>query len=321
MGNVMGKRAISIRPVLSLFTLTLALALAWSAPAAAQAQPAQVSFTMQDGNQVVGFEYAHGPGRNHRPLLLMIHGASDTHTVFDFFPGFRAAPELSHLGVQLGVTVLALDRVGYGASSHPDGDTLTFATSADYVHQVVQSVRAGALGFTPPAIVLLGPSAGADIAIVEAGTYQDVDGLIVCSNTSELQPALFEVDVGAWFAQGPYFDFGVDFRTQFFYAAPFAIPLLIDLDNATRSLVPRAEIQSALANLSAPFRGQVTAPVLLLQADHDAIFVPRDDSTLFSASPDVSFRLLHLTGHKIFEHPASHALSVIEIAAWIAQRF
>ena len=217
--------------------------------------------------------------------------------------------------------MLALDRVGYGASSHPNGDTLTFATSAGYVHEVIQAVRGGALGFTPSAIVLLGPSAGADIAIVEAGTYHDVDGLIVCSNTSQLQAALFLVDVGAWFAQGDYFDFGVDFRTQFFYAAPFAIPLLVNLDNATRSLVPRAEIVSALSNLSAPFRGQVTAPVLLMQADHDAIFVPLDDSALFSSSPDVRFSLLSFTGHKIFEHPASHAIAVLQIAGWIADRF
>ena len=247
----------------------------------------------------------------------MIHGASDTHTVFDFSLGFRAAPELAALGLP----VLALDRVGYGASSHPNGDSLTFEVSAGYVHQVIQAVRSGALGAPPSSIILLGPSAGADIAIVEAGTYHDVDGLIVCSNTSQLQPALFQVDVGAWFAQGDYFDFGVDFRTQFFYAAPFALQFLIDLDNATRSLVPRAEIQSALANLSAPFRPQVTAPVLLLQADHDAIFIPLDDSALFSSSPEVRFQLLSFTGHKIFEHPASHAIAVLQIAGWIADRF
>jgi pimeloyl-ACP methyl ester carboxylesterase len=312
----MGKRG---APNRSMFVMAVAVT-AWAlgGAAVARAAPVEVDFTLQDGNTVAGFEYG-APAHGHHagPLLLMIHGASDTHTVFDFFPGFRAAPELAHLGV----TVLALDRVGYGASSHPNGDTLTFATSAGYVHEIIQAVRGGALGFLPPSIVLLGPSAGADIAIVEAGTYHDVDGLIVCSNTSQLQPALFPVDVGAWFAQGDYFDFGVDFRKQFFYAAPFALQFLIDLDNATRSLVPRAEIQSALGNLSAPFRGQITAPVLLLQADHDAIFIPLDDSALFSASSDVRFSLLRFTGHKTFEHPASHAVAVLEIAAWIAQRF
>jgi pimeloyl-ACP methyl ester carboxylesterase len=319
----MANRALAIRVVRwdfcarLVFSSLLMLALV-SVPAAAHAQ-ASVTFDLQDGNQAVGFSYgpAHGLGHHDGPLLLMIHGASDTHTVFDFFPGFRAAPELAHLGLN----VLALDRVGYGASSHPNGDTLDFATSAGYVHEVIQAVRGGALGYTPTAIVLLGPSAGGDIAIVESGTYHDVDGLIVCSNTSQLQPALFDVDVGAWFAQGDYFDFGVPFRTQFFYAAPFAIPFIVNLDNATRSLVPRAEIQSALGNLSAPFRGQVTAPVLLLQADHDAIFIPIDDSALFSASIDVTFHLLRFTGHKIFEHPASHAPAVIDIATWVGARF
>jgi hypothetical protein len=65
----------------------------------------------------------------------------------------------------------------------------------------------------------------------------------------------------------------------------------------------------------------VTAPVLLMQADHDAIFVPVDDSALFSSSPDVNFTLLHFTGHKIFEHPAAHALAVLDIALWIGERF
>jgi pimeloyl-ACP methyl ester carboxylesterase len=284
---------------------------------ATAASPHQVRFDLSDGNFIVGFSYEPPLRRSALPVVVMIHGASDTHTVFDFAPGFRAAPELAVLGFP----VLALDRVGYGASSHPNGDTLTFAASAGYVHEVIQAVRGGALGFTPPEIVLLGPSAGADIALVEAGTYHDVDGLIIVSNTSQLQPALFDVDFNAFFAQGDYFDFGVDFRTNFFYAKPFAIRRIIDLDNATRALVPRAEIGSALMGASAPFRAQITAPVLLLQADHDAIFIPVDDSALFSASPDVSFTLLRHTGHKVFEHPASHALATLRVADWIADRF
>jgi pimeloyl-ACP methyl ester carboxylesterase len=251
--------------------------------------PETVTFPLTDGNSMVGYHYR---GHARKPLVVMLHGASDSHTVFDFSPGFRAARLLAAQGF----SVLTVDRVGYGASTRPSGDTLDFGRSAGYVHEMIQAARAGALGFLPEKVVVLGPSAGADIAMVEAGTYHDVDGVIVCFNSSELQPAIFTVDVGAWLAQGDYFDFGVDFRTRFFYAEPWALPATIAKDNATRSLVPRAEILSALMNGSAPYRAQIAAPVFLLQADLDEIFVPKDDSALFSASTDVSYRRLHLAG-------------------------
>lgn len=309
-----------VRVCVSMMVVAVMLSVSATASMAAElsggghGSPAQVQFPLQDGNQIVGFHY---PARHDGPLLVMIHGASDTHTVFDFAPGFRAARELAALGLP----VLALDRVGYGASSHPSGDTLDFATSASYVHEVIQAVRSGALGQVPASVILFGPSAGADIAIVEAGTYHDVDGVILGFHTSQLQPALFQVDVGAWFAQGDYFDFGTAFRTQFFYARPFAVQRIINLDNATRSLVPRAEIQSALANLSAPFIPQITVPVLLMQADRDALFIPIDDSALFTGSPDVTFSLLRFTGHKAFQHPVGHAQAVVRIAQWVTQQF
>jgi pimeloyl-ACP methyl ester carboxylesterase len=189
------------------------------------------------------------------------------------------------------------------------------------LHEVIQQVRGGALGFTPPAIVTMGPSLGADVIIVEAGTYGDVDGVVVSFHSSQLQPALFEVDVGAWFAQGPYFDFGPEFRTQFFYAEPWAVDWVIDEDNATRSLVPRGEIGSALANESALFRSQIDVPVLLMQADHDALFVPLDDSDLFSGAPAVEFVLLRNTGHKGFSHPTSAHTAVRTVTRWLERHF
>ena len=273
------------------------------------------TFAMSDGNQVVAYRYGSDDPR--KPLLVAIHGASDTHTVFDFAPGYRAACTWAHQGL----AVLTVDRVGYGASSHPNGDSLNFDTSAGYMHEVIQAVRGGALGWLPRAVILLGPSVGADITMVEAGTYHDVDGVVIAFNTAQLQPALFAVDVGAWFAQGPYFDFGVVFRTQFFYAQPWAVQSIIDLDNATRALVPRAEIASALANASAPYRARVAVPVLLMQADNDHLFVPEDDSVLFSASPSVEFTLLAHAGHKAFEHPTSKIAAAHAVSDWIAAHF
>ncbi|MGN6110452.1 MAG: alpha/beta hydrolase [Kofleriaceae bacterium] len=263
---------------------------------------------------MAGFVY--GTSRR-EPLLILVHGASDTHAVFDFGGGYHAARDFADRGFG----VLAVDRVGYGASSHPNGDTLDYATQARQLHEVVQRVRAGALGFVPPEVVLLAPSAGADIALVEAGTYHDIDGLIVCFNTEQLQPALFEVDVGAWLAQGPYFDFGVQFRTDFFYAKPWAQQWVIDRDNATRSRVPRAEILSALGNEAAPFRSQIDVPVLLMQAAHDALFVPQDDTALFSSSPDVTFELLQRTGHKGFSHPTSKQKALNTVVRWLHDHF
>jgi len=276
--------------------------------------PRTVEFHLDDGNRMTGYLYNKS---HHRPLIIMVHGASDSHTVFDFAPGYRAARELADHGFG----VLAVDRVGYGASSRPNGDSLNFATAARHLHDVVQDVRAGALGFTPDEIVLLGPSAGGDIVMVEAGTYHDVDGVVICFNTDALQPELFEVDVNAWFAQGPYFDFGVDFRTNFFYAEPWAQKRIIDLDNATRSLVPRAEILSALNAESAPFRDDIDVPILLMQAENDELFVPQNDSALFTSSPDVTFELLRRTGHKGFSHPTSKEAAVRTVRRWLNEQF
>lgn len=276
--------------------------------------PRTVSFQLSDGNVMAGYVYGES---TRKPLVIMVHGASDSHTVFDFAPGYTAARDLA----KKGFGVLTVDRVGYGASSHPNGDTLTFATQAAQLHDVITQVRGGALGFTPDEIVTLGPSVGADIVMTEAGTYHDVDGVVVCFNTAQLQPALFEVDVGAWLAQGPYFDFGVDFRTDFFYAEPWANNWVIALDNLTRSFVPRAEILSALGNESAPFRSQIDVPVLLMQADHDHLFVPQDDTALFSSSPDVSFELLKHSGHKGFSHPTSKQAAVKTVDRWLDDEF
>ena len=58
----------------------------------------------------------------------------------------------------------------------------------------------------------------------------------------------------------------------------------------------------------------MTAPVLLMQADHDAIFVPLDDSALFSSSPDVQLHAAALHRPQDLRASGRHALAVLDIA-------
>ncbi|MBB6629224.1 alpha/beta fold hydrolase [Nocardioides sp. KIGAM211] len=103
-------------------------------------------------------------------------------------PGVDYARKLA----QRGETSLVLDRLGYGRSPLPDGNATCLGAQADMLHQVVQHLRSGHYDFsrhpdrgTPAAehVVVHGHSTGAAIAELEAGTYDDIDGLVVMSWT------------------------------------------------------------------------------------------------------------------------------------------
>lgn len=85
---------------------------------------------------------------------------------------------------------LVLDRLGYGGSPLADGRRTCLGAQADMLHQVVQHVRSGTYEFagttrTDPVhaahVVLHGHAVGAAIAQLEAGTFDDVDGLVLMS--------------------------------------------------------------------------------------------------------------------------------------------
>jgi pimeloyl-ACP methyl ester carboxylesterase len=89
----------------------------------------------------------------------------------------RAQAGRGHLSV-------TIDRLGYGASGHPEGNRTCLGGQADIAHQVVQALRSGgysldgrrAIRFKK--VALGGHSIGAEIAMIEVYSFKDVDALI-----------------------------------------------------------------------------------------------------------------------------------------------
>ncbi|MEU4745354.1 alpha/beta hydrolase [Actinosynnema sp. NPDC023658] len=118
-------------------------------------------------------------------VQVLIPGSTYNSSYWDFPDGrhsFRAAQNAA------GIATLALDRLGTGRSSKPLALTLTAFVQADAVHQVVQGLRSGAYGTGFDRVVVGGHSLGSAIAVVEAGTYRDVDGVLLTGMTHRVNP-------------------------------------------------------------------------------------------------------------------------------------
>ncbi|MFC7493691.1 MULTISPECIES: alpha/beta fold hydrolase [unclassified Nocardioides] len=187
-----------------------------------------------------------------------------------------------------GETTLVLDRLGYGASDRADSSCL--AAQADVLHQVVQHLRSGVYEFVderfvdPPAaahVVTHGHGAGAAIAQLEAGTFDDVAGVVLMSWTdgATTQVARQAVtDRRATCATGadgaPVAADAATARGLLFARAPGSVQ-----SRATSLLseVPCGDVLSRTTTLAA-VRGaasRIEAPVLLMYGDADALTTPQ----------------------------------------------
>lgn len=78
-----------------------------------------------------------------------------------------------------GRVTLSIDPLGTGASSHPDGTTLTVTTQAWIAHQLVTDLHTGILGDSYRQVIEVGSGLGAQIATAEAARWHDVAAVIV----------------------------------------------------------------------------------------------------------------------------------------------
>ena len=188
-------------------------------------------------------------------LQILIHGASYNRSYWDFPYQNRRYSFVRHANAA-GFATLAIDRLGSGSSDRPVPELVTVHASANTVHQIVAAVRSGShldasgerLRFAR--IVLVGHSFGSNIAWTEAGTFADVDGLILTAISHDPNPPGAPLtQLYAYPAQNdPLFaDLGLapgyittlpGRRDELFYHLPGADPNVIAVDKASKDTLP-----------------------------------------------------------------------------------
>ncbi|OXM65297.1 alpha/beta hydrolase [Amycolatopsis vastitatis] len=170
-----------------------------------------------------------------------------------------------------GVATLALDRLGTGGSSKPLSTLLSASVQATAAHQVIQAIHSR---FAK--VVVGGHSIGAAMAMIEAGRYRDVDGVLVTGMTHRMNlvsviPTLAQMMPAPLDPALPGRDAGyltTDPGTRY---AAFHTPGPYDAaalayDESTKDVFAATEAVDSLTltTVVVPASRQITAPVLLV---------------------------------------------------------
>lgn len=218
---------------------------------------------------------------------------------------------------QAGVATLALDRLGTGSSSKPLSTLLSASVQATAAHQVIQSVRPR---FAK--VVVGGHSIGAAMAMIEAGRYHDVDGVLVTGMTHRMNlvsviPTLAQMMPAPLDPNLPGRDAGyltTDPGTRY---AAFHTPGPYDdaamaYDESTKDVFAATEAVDSLTltTVVTPASQQITAPVLLvvgndpnfcgtLGSDCSSPEALRASEAPFFGTPNLQTYILNGYGHAI----------------------
>ncbi|WP_051342382.1 alpha/beta fold hydrolase [Pseudonocardia spinosispora] len=282
----------SPRPLVVAFALTC-LALFGSAliPPQASATPSEarcrdvsipITLTGADAQHIDG-TLCRPDGESPKTVQLLIPGAFYNHGYWDF--GFDPGKySYVRAATKAGYATLAIDRLGTGTSSHPPGALIDNNTSATSVHQVVTALRQGRVDGTRFDRVLeVGHSYGSITAWYEAGTYHDVDAVIISALLHSLSPtgaAVISTSLEPAPADAKFLGKVVDptyittrpgARKGFFYRAD-TDPRVLAYDEQTKDLATTSEVSGFGQSLVSPMPGDITVPVLVAMGRSDAVF-------------------------------------------------
>ncbi len=200
------------------------------------------------------------------------------------------------------------------------------------IHELVGDLRAGSIdGVAFARVVLVGHSEGSFIPIGEAGTYADVDGVVLTGLLHKFDPAHLAL-LGASLIPAPgappgYLTTAPETRGALFYYDPgtFSDPAVIAYDEQTKGNITAGELGSGTG---LPDSSLIKVPVLEVVGQEDAFVcgpaavdcssdatVYQEESPFFSPQAELQVQVIGNTGHDLNLHPTA-PLTYLQIVAW-----
>lgn len=235
------------------------------------------------GQQKVGGNLCLPQGVAPTTVHVLLSGGTYNSVYWDY-PHRPEQYSYVHHATAHGHATLALDRLGVGVSDRPPGLVLTPQIQAEAIHQVIGALRTGTLG--GPAferVVLAGHSYGSILALLEAGTYRDVDAVIITGllhwwNPTFLprfgassHPAMFDPKYSGRMQDPAYITTQPGARRDLFYG-PDADPEIVALDEETKDVIGVTEAAVAVTLVYRDRSGEINAPVLVAVGSVDGAF-------------------------------------------------
>ncbi|MCC3774493.1 alpha/beta fold hydrolase [Streptomyces sp. UNOB3_S3] len=219
-------------------------------------------------------------------VMVLVPGGTYNHTYWDF-PYQPQTYNFRQAMNGAGYATLVVDRLGTGASSRPPSALVTASVQAGAVHQVIQALRGGRIGGTDfRKVILGGHSLGSLISVIEAGTYNDADAVVLTGIThrivaqkivdvfiSSFYPAALDPAFAGRSYDPGYLTTRPGTRGTDFYAPATTDPAVLAKDEATKDVFSTAEAADGLGVAALlPYSRQIQHPVLLAVGDRDRYF-------------------------------------------------
>jgi pimeloyl-ACP methyl ester carboxylesterase len=272
---------------------------------------------------------------NKNIVHLLIHGGASSHLYWDFPLSPEKYSYVRKL-TQAGYATFNFDRIGIGQSDHPPADLVTIQANAFVTRQIVQALRDGRLG-TFSKVILVGHSLGSGIAIVEAGQYGDVDGVILMGFLHATGPGFLNAVTSLYPAQNdprfagqnlPGYFTSIPGMRSFIYWTPNTDPDVMALEELAKETITTGELNTFPPIVLSPASSlAIHVPVLIVIGQYDDLFCTppqcpeaQVEPGYYSPDAQVEVMVIPNAGHMLNLH--RNAPSVFAtVLEWSNRRF